>query len=166
MATFYGTLVEANVFFSERLHSYDWDAASVEDRRKALTQATSLVDQFAYLGDKYSVATLAEGSTAEQCRLAELSQELEFPRGNVNQVPLRVEHATYLIAKALLSGRDPNMDLEALSSKSSAYGGVRTSYQRDGHTQQHIAHLIPDAQAFNLLLPLMRVDTTFDTFRV
>lgn len=166
MLTHYGTLVKANLFFESRLHSYEWEVSNLNDRTKAMTQATELVDQFSYLGAKYAVAALPESATDEQVRIADKSQALQFPRGAINEVPVEVERATYLIAKALLSGRDPNVDLEALSNKSASYGGVRTSYARDGHTQQHLTHLIPDAQAFNLLLPLMRVVKSFDIFRV
>lgn len=161
----YGTLVEANVFFDNRLHNWDWDAASLADRTKAMNQATEVIDQFAYIDQKYAVAILTD-PTSEECRVANLSQELEFPRGAINEVPDEIEKACYLIAKALLSGRDPEADLESLATKSSAYGGVRTTFQRDGNNQEHIAHLIPSPQAFNLLLPFMREDKTFTTFRV
>lgn len=158
---FYGTLLDANAFFAARLHSYDWDAAGASDRQKAMTQATELIDQFDYLNDKYPVAILDADATDEEKRTAELSQELQFPRGSVDTVPVEIERACYLIAQVLLSGRDPDMDLEALASKSTQYGDVKTTYNRNGNYPEHIAHLIPSPQAFNLLKPFFRERNQF-----
>ena len=171
----YGTLTAANIFFAQRLHSYDWDISNVDDRQKALNQSTELIDQFDYIGQKYAVqqaidATgVVDWSTDENqaiLRAAELSQPLEFPRGDSAVIPTEIETATYLIAKALLSGRDPDADLESLSVRTSSYGGVRTVYQRDGNNQEHMAHLIPSPQAFNLISPFFRERDTFTVKRV
>jgi hypothetical protein len=170
----YGTLSAANAFFSQRLHSYDWDISTVEDRQKAMNQATELIDQFDYIGQKYAVQVVCDSlsgditsdANQEALRTAEESQPLEFPRGDSSTIPTEIETACYLIAKALLSGRDPDADLESLSVKSAAYGGVRTSYQRDGANQEHMAHLIPSPQAFNLIRPFFRERDSFDVKRV
>lgn len=74
--------------------------------------------------------------------------------------------AAYLISKALLSGRDPDMDLEHLATSSESYGAVRTSYDREGTLQEHLAHLIPSPQAFNLLRPWFSVAKVFKIKRV
>ena len=171
----YGTLTAANTFFSNRLHSYDWDIANAEDRQKALNQATELIDQFDYIGQKYAVQQILDtdedadwttDANMELLRQAELSQDLEFPRGSSATIPTEIETACYLIAKALLSGRDPEADLESLSVKTSSYGGLRTVYQRDGNNQEHMAHLIPSPQAFNLISPFFRERNTFTVKRV
>ncbi len=172
----YGSVNGGNAFFDSRLHSYDWDQATVADRQKALYQATTLIDQFAYVGRKYTVQAVvtALGDTADLCtdankealRVAELAQELEFPRGDNSTIPTEIEHACYLIAKALLSGRDPEVDLEALATKATAYGDIRTTYNRDGNHLEHVAHLIPSPQAFNLLKPFLREHYEFDSKRI
>jgi len=162
----YGTVNAANAFFDSRLHSWDWEQAIVADRLRALVQATEYIEQFDYVGEKYAVNALGEDATDEEKRVARLSQPLEFPRGDVNEVPIEIEHACYLIAKALLSGRDPDMDLESLATKSTAYGDVRTAYNRDGNTMEHLAHLIPSPQAWNLLKPFLRYRNRFDTSKV
>lgn len=172
----YGTVNDGNAFFDARLHSYDWDQATVSDRGKALVQASELIDQFDYVGDKYTVyvakealgdlADLTTDENKEILRQAELAQELEFPRGSSATIPTEIEYACYLIAKALLSGRDPDMDLESMATKSTSYGDVRTSYDRSGNTQEHITHLIPSPQAFNLLRPFFRERNQFDLYRV
>ena len=173
----YGTLVDANLFFESRLHSYDWDIINVADRQKAMNQATELIDQFDYIGQKYPVQQVLDSISAvsgdsttdenqEALRAAEESQALEFPRGDSTVVPTEIETACYLIAKALLSGRDPDADLESLAVRSSAYGGVRTSYKLEGKGQEHMAHLIPSPQAFNLIRPFFRERNLFDVKRV
>jgi len=174
--TNYGSVAEGNTFYAARLHSFDWDNAIPADKLKALVQASELIDQFDYLGQKYAVQQVIDAQddyydwctdeAQETLRTADLSQELQFPRGSSNTVPTEIEHACYLIAKALLSGRDPEADLENLAIRSSAYGGVRTTYQREGNNQSHISHLIPSPQAFNLICPFFRERDAFDVKRV
>lgn len=173
----YGTVNGGNAYFDARLHNYDWDQATTADRLAAIVQATELIDQFAYLGYKYAVQQVYDAIDAidgdpstdankELLRLAELAQPLEFPRGDVNSVPEEIESACYLIAKALLGGRDPDMDLEALASRGVAYGDVKTLYTRTSNTQDHTTHLIPSPQAFNLLRPFFRERNQFNSYRV
>ena len=173
----YGTLAAANTFFAQRLHAYDWEISTVDDRQKAMNQATELIDQFDYICQKYTVQVVLDSIDAVNgdpttdenqalLRAAEEAQPLEFPRGDSSTIPTEIEIACYLIAKALLSGRDPDADLESLAVKSAAYGGVRTSYARDGANNEHMAHLIPSPQAFNLIRPFFRERDLFDVKRV
>lgn len=176
MSEHYGTVPEADVFFSNRLHTYDWDRSTAADKKAAMVQATELIDQFEYLGDKYSVQVVldslgdcADFSTEENqelLRQADLAQPLLFPRGDSKEIPEAIDMACYLIAKALLSGRDPDIDLENLAIKSASYGGVRTNYQREGNNQEHIAHLIPSPEAWTLIRPFLRERDLFDIKRV
>jgi len=55
------------------------------------------------------------------------------------------------------------MDLEGLSVKFERYGPVQSSYDRDGNTQEHLAHLIPSPQAWNLIKPFLRERNVFIT---
>ena len=175
MTNFYGTMVEANSYFSSRLHTGDWDISTADDRMAAMVEAAELIDQFDYIGEKFSVqesldalgsVDLSTDENQATLRAAELSQALEFPRGDSNVVPEEIERAGYLIAKALLSGRSPDDDLEGLSVKSTQYGGVKTTYHRSGIDQEHTAHLIPSAQAWTLIRPFIRERSAFDTKRV
>ena len=171
----YGTVNEANAFFAARLHSYDWDISTVEDRLKALTQATELIDQFNYIGQKNTVWELQQNNpdtdwTTDENRpliqAAEQAQETVFPRDADTEVPVEIETACYLIAKALLSGRDPDADLENSNVRSASYGGVTTRYDTGGNDQEHISHLIPSPQAYNLIRPFFRERDLFDVKRV
>jgi hypothetical protein len=172
----YGTLVKANLYFAGRLYTDDWDRAGPADRMGAMVQATELIDQFDYIDEKYTVRTVLDAAdsgtdwtTAANMailRAAEAAQDLEFPRGKSNVVPTEVEWATYLIAKALLSGRDPDQDLENLSIRVASFGGVRNTYDREGEYNEHIAHLIPSPEAWTLIRPFLRDRDTFTVKRV
>ena len=171
MSSHYGTLVNANLFFGMRLYTTAWDKAAGARRTAALVEATELVDQFDYIGEKYAVQVVLDAqedwydwttaAAMEALRTAELSQDLSFPRGDSSTVPTEIEHATYLIAKELLAGRDVNLDLENLAVKSAAYGGIKDSYQRDGNLVEHITHLIPSPEAWALIKPFLRERDTF-----
>ena len=163
---FYGTVVDGDAYFAARMFSWDWENATTEDKEKALQTATDLIDQFDYLGQKYAVTILGDDASDEQLKAANLSQPNEFPRGDVAAVPAEIEYATYLIAQRLLSGRDPQMDLEGLSVKFEKYGSVQSSYDRSGNTQEHLAHLIPSPQAWNLIKPFLRERNVFVTKRM
>ena len=139
-----------------------------------MTQATELIDQCDFGGYKYTVQAYLDGlddpdtddcDVQEGMRLASLEQELEFPRGDVSEVPVEIEKACYLIAKALLSGRDPEADLEALTQTSAGYGDLKSSHDRKGNFHQHATHLIPSPQAWNLLLPFLRERKSFNIKR-
>lgn len=169
----YGSVAGGDTFFNSRLHAYDWTKSTPADKQKALVEATEYIEQFNYLGQKAAVQTVLTNNPDATCEdleplleAAELSQPLEFPRGTDTVVPAEIEQATYLIAKELLSGRDPNADLENLSVKQAKYGGVATSYQRDGNNQEHLAHLISSPHAFNLIRPFFRERDLFEVKRV
>lgn len=162
----YGTIVEAAAFFGNRLHSFAWDNATGDDRIKALNQATELIDQFDYIGEKYAVNVLGEDATCDEKQAAELTQLHAFPRGDTNDVPVEIEKACYLIAYELLDGRDPNRDLENLPMDQMAFGDARAGFVRDGNMLEHMTHLIPSPQAFNLLRPFFRERNKFTVKKV
>ena len=95
---------------------------------------------------------------------AELIDQFQYVE--FETVPETFATAAYLIAKALMSGRDPELDLEHLATSSESYGAVRTSYDREGTLQEHLAHLIPSPQAFNLLRPWFSEAKVFKIKRV
>lgn len=170
MSNYYGSVAGGDAFFASRLHAFDWTYAGPDDRLKSLVQAAELIDQFDYIGQKYAVQIYLDASgdaaTCEGKAEAELSQPLQFPRGTVNVVPDEIERAAYLIAQKLLSGRDPEADLEALSLKSAGYGDARSNYDRSGNHQEHMTHLIPSPQAWNLIKPFLRPRNQFTVKRV
>jgi len=158
---YYGTVAEGDTYFAARLFSWDWDNATFDDKEKAMQHATDLINQFDYVGQKYAVTILGCDATDDAKKTANLSQVNEFPRGDVNTVPVEIEQAAYLIAQKLLSGRDPEMDLEGLAVKFERYGPVQSSYERGGNLLEHLAHLIPSPQAWNLIRPFLRERNKF-----
>ena len=164
----YGSLVEANNYFEQRLHTFSWDNASAEDRIRSNNQAFEGSNRFNYVGQKFPVQTALTAdvdATEATLQAADLTQVGEFPRGTSSVVPDAVIWAQYLWAYALLDGRVPEEDFEQLAVTSQAYGGVRQAYNRQ-ISMDHIALLIPSAQAFNYLRPWFRDDWGFCLIRV
>jgi hypothetical protein len=168
----YGTVELGDAFFASRLHKYDWEVSSPADKAAALNQAAELIDQFNYAGQKTPVQALYDAlpsgqyPTDAEIKAASATQPHEFPRGTDTEVPEDIKKAAYLIAMALLGGRDPNADLENRTMKASRIGQLMTQFDTEGNTQEHIAHLIPSPQAFNLIRPYFRPRDEFTLLRV
>jgi hypothetical protein len=136
--TIYGTILDASSYFSTRLNSTAWLDATNSDRIAALTEATRLIDNLNFKGEK-----------------ADSDQYLEFPRDDDTLVPTNVKFAAYELAWKLLDGSDPDYEMEMLRSESEQYGGVRETYQR-GVFPEWIAAGIVSARAWQLLKPYLR----------
>lgn len=163
MYSYYGTLSEANTYFSHRLHEEAWSDATAADREKALIKATQIIDALNFKGMKAAVAAyydedgnLIDGYDEEDLREANLSQELEFPRGTDTVVPDAIKFACWEVTHALLDGVDPDLELENLGVVSQGLASVRTTYNRN-HTQiEHVTNGIPSAAAWRYLRPFLR----------
>lgn len=191
VSDYYGSLQEAQDYFDARLHEKYWSKASPSDRPKALRAATIIIDTLAYKGDKAAVAAYKQSTptnlwTEAGIRAADASQPLEFPRGffiptlstfqivSSDQpdsaidadVPEAVRIACYEIAHSLLSGKDPERELENLGISAHGFEGVRASYDRSNLPVEHIVNGVPNALAWRLLLPLLRDDHAIRLSRV
>ena len=138
MASIYGSIALANIYFDERLNTRVWEVAVPGDRAKALIMATRAIDRLNFVGEK----------TLE-------AQELQFPRETDTTIPDAVLHATYECAIAFLDGVDMELEQANLGVTSDAYSGARTTYDLH-HTQDHIRSGIPSPQAWQLLIPYLR----------
>lgn len=152
----YGTVAQGDIFHARRLHSWDWNNSTTVEKVRALYNATMLIDKFNFIGTKVSSG-----------------QNLEFPRECVDEdgevttihdgeIPKPIEEAAYLIADALLSGRDPQADFEGLMTKVETFGPVRTEYERARGPQEHLANLIPSPDAWQRIKPFVEIATSFD----
>lgn len=153
---YYGSVAAGDLFHAVRVHSWDWNNASVEDKTKALYTAQQLIDRFAYTGVK-----------------TDDDQLLEFPRtrtrddgtvcliGGSAGIPTSIEQAAYLIADALVGGRDPQADFEALNVKVETFGPVRTEFDTRRNAKNHVANLIPSPSAWALILPFLASNKSF-----
>jgi len=156
---FYGTVDEATAYFAERLHETAWTDADPSDRPKALQAATRIIDTLNFKGDKHSAWLLfrdRKRHSLEQIHAAEAAQALEFPRDADTEVPEEIRIACFEIAHALLDGRDPELEVEALAITQQNYGSVQTSYSRAGSPLEHVANGVPSVMAWRLLRPFLR----------
>lgn len=168
---FYGTVVDAQDYFANRLHEHAWSAATADDRLKALKDATQRIDRLNYKGEKAAVYTVlvanelesvkeATDAQLELIRAAEASQVLEFPRGADTEAPGDIVRACFEITHALLDGVDPDIEMENLSVISDGISSVRTTYNRSQNPQDHLINGIPSITAWRMLQPFLRDDQT------
>lgn len=167
--TYYGTLVEANQYFDNRLHERAWYGAKPADRPKALIAATRIIDALNFKGYKHTVYELLQSNpyaTDDEIRTQEAAQALEFPRGADTEVPEAIRIACYELAHSLLDGRDPELELENLGISSQGYESVRTTYARNQVPIEHIVNGVPNAMAWRLIRPFLRDEDAIRLSRV
>ena len=155
----YGTVDEATAYFGGRLHENAWRAADPADRPKALQAAARIIDTLNFKGHKHLVWMLFRDHkrpSLEQIHAAEVEQVLEFPRDSDTESPEEIRIACFEIAHALLDGRDPELEVEALAITQQNYGSVQTSYSRAGSPLEHVANGVPSVMAWRLLRPFLR----------
>jgi len=148
---YYGTVTGGDLMHARRVHAWDWLNASLDDKVKSLYTATELIEKFNFVGQK-----------------TDPNQGLEFPRvretcliGGTVDVPAGIVQAVYLIADALIGGRDPDADFESQNVKVETFGPVRTEFATDKGPMQHIANLVPSPSAWALILPFLGINTSF-----
>lgn len=157
--THYGEVEDADEYFAMRLHAYAWTESNVDDKPKALWQATQIIDALNFKGDKHAVWTLLQSNpdaTDEQIRAADATQVREFPRGADTEVPDSVLAACFEIAYSLLDGKDPELELESLGTISHGLSSVRTTYARNQSPILHTVNGVPSYTAWKLLQPFLR----------
>lgn len=152
---YYGTVDGGDVFHSGRLHSWDWCNAPIYDKVRALVHATHTIQKFNFIGTK--VVSTQRLAFPRQC----VASDGTVTEINGGAVPTAIEEATYLIADALLSGRDPEEDFESLRNKVETFGPVRTEFATDKGPPQHLANLIPSPEAWAKILPFLKISTSF-----
>lgn len=153
----YGTLSRANAYFNRKLRNQPWVDSYPDDRKKALIEATRIVDSLNYAGVK-----------------ADPTQEHQFPRSTLGyvtisadgsllsvsavadaSVPQDIEYATYEIAIKLLDGIDPDLEAVNVAKTSQGFSSARTTYDR-AFVLAHIAAGIPSFSAWKLLRQYLR----------
>lgn len=135
---FYGTVLAATSYFTNRTNSTAWTDATNAQRVTALIEATQLIDNLNFKDDK-TVST----------------QYLEFPRGGDTVVPTNIQNASYELALRILDGFDPDNEMESLRSSSQSYDGIRESYHSGVFPEWTMAGII-SARAWRLLKPFLR----------
>lgn len=166
---FYGSIVDAQDYFDNRLHETAWSEATASDRQKALIAATNIIDQLNFKGSKATVHTLLEGdpdATEEEKRTADQAQALEFPRGADTVIPESIRTATYEMAHSLLDGKDPEIELEALGITSQGYSSLRTTYNRQQSPIEHLVNFVPSPMAWRWIRPFLRDEDAIKLSRI
>ena len=166
---YYGTLVEANDYFDNRLHEAAWYGAKPNDRPKALIAATRILNTLNYKGFKHTVYDVLQAdaeASEETIRAAEIAQPNEFPRGPDTVVPEDIRTACYEIAHSLLDGKDPELELENLGISSQGYESVRTTFSRSQVPIEHIVNQVPSALAWRYIRPFLRDEDAIKLARV
>lgn len=159
----YGTVQKANDYFGTRLHSDLWDATSLPDKTKALQQATRLINNLNFAGEKNAAFLVRDAlniiciTTEQQTTIWEagLTQADEFPRGSDTVVPVAIEEATYELAFSLLDGVDPEIEFQNQSTISEGFASVRDTKDRS-FVQEHIHAGIPSLSAWSRLRRYLR----------
>jgi len=156
----YGTLIDANEYFQNRLYTLAWDEASSKNKTIALTEATSRIDRLRFSGVK-----------------VDETQDLEFPRYYLDfdgtdsgpegdeEVPEDIEIATYELAYSLLDGVNPDLELENLMSIRQRYSSVQLQRSTNDSLEYIIAG-IPNATAWRHLLPYLAPSKSIRLHRV
>ena len=177
----YGTLLGANEYFDNRLHSESWSDSTPSDRPKALLEATRIIDSLNYRGVKNSVWSimyevdphntgnytkiLVNPPSRQDIITADGTQALEFPRGQDTSSPEEIEWACYEIALAFIEGFDPEDAVEKANTIRQAYSAVRTTYADGSATAEYLVYGIPTARVWRWLKPFLVLDRTIRTSR-
>ena len=134
----YATVAEGDVYFSGRLDSESWDAASPDDKLRALTTATRLIDRLNYSGDK-----------------AEEDQVNEFPRDTDTEVPDSIVTACLEAAYSLLDGIDVELEARGIPMTGFGLSMVKNSVDVNIVNEWRV-HGIPSMIAWSYLKPFLR----------
>lgn len=172
--TYYGTLLEANTYFDQRLHSSSWTDSAATDRPKALQEAARLIDNLNYKGVKHAVWSIMyqyDATNERYCKLlgsdapsrdeviaADATQVLEFPRGQNTEVPQEIKWACYETALALLEGFDPEDAAERMNVIRQGYSAVSTTYDNSSAMAEYLVYGIPTARVWQWLKPYLTDD--------
>lgn len=134
----YTTEAEGNGFAQTYLNTQPWDDAVSNDRNKALSEGTRIINRINYIGVK-----------------TDANQENEFPRNADSEVPQAIKEACWLIALALLDGVDPELEFENLQMVAQGYANIRSTFDRE-NPPEHILVGVPSSTAWLLIKPFVR----------
>ncbi len=132
----YATESEADVHFGERTDTSAWDSAASPDKVKALKEATRIIDDLNYVGEKNDP----------------VNQVREFPRNDDTVVPEEVQRATAEVAIALLQGDNLNAINNTVGKTAESVGDASVSYDKGARQRLLAVNFgLPSAEAARLL---------------
>jgi len=139
----YSTIIDADTYFTEKLHALSWTEASDSNKTKAMNMATAIIDRLQFSGWK-----------------VEDTQVLEFPRyygdepDGTETIPDDINIACYEIAYSLLDGVDPDKEYANLAVKARTFSSVSTTYDTNAPLD-YLACGVPSIIAWRYLLPYL-----------
>jgi hypothetical protein len=157
---YYGTLVEADQFFSTRVNVPVWKRAAPGDKLNALRMATMAIDNLNIAGLKAddnqvlqfprrNDRTVTSTSPSEQVDITTVVSDVD------TQIPPDIRKATYLCAYRFLDGWDMDLELENTRTIENKFGGATSRYD-PGAISEWIKAGIPSGQAWLLIRPYLR----------
>jgi hypothetical protein len=133
----YGTVEKADNYFAMMLEGQRWAYTERLKKVQSLVSATRRIERLNFKGVQTSTA-----------------QPLQFPRGTDTVVPVEVEQACYELALCLLSGVNPDTEIDNLAATVQAYGSLRSEMDRTS-IPPYIRAGIPSPTAWSLLFPYL-----------
>lgn len=143
----YGSLEAADIYFANKLRTLVWRKASKTDRIAALREATRLIDNLDFKGEK-----------------TDDDQLHEFPRDGSN-TPKNIELACYEIAIKLIAGVDPDQQANDMVVTGRTFASVKITYDRQKVVQEYMQARIPSAVAWDMLKPYLKDPKEFTLSR-
>jgi hypothetical protein len=166
----YGNVANADEYFSHKMQQLDdWSFQPSEAKQKALYEATQSIDRLLFSGYKTPVFNLLASNpkaTLDEIKAADETQALQFPRDGSEDIPEEILIAVYEEAASLLSGRNPQQELEALALNSDGAGSTRFSMDRTHKPIRHLVNGITSYFAWVRIMPFLADVSTFDVRRV
>lgn len=170
---YYGNILRANTYFKQRIDSSAWTGVDNPSQRRALYQATQIIDRLNFKGTKTDPNQYLEfprqgqvlTPTADPYTLNPTSNWLVYTAVIDTNIPKAIEYACYEIAYALLDGIDPDKEIENLAATGHHYSSVRTTYERT-RTLEHIIAGVPSYRAWTYLRPYLRDGRSINFSRV
>jgi hypothetical protein len=159
----YGTLIEANLYFDNRLRSTPWKRAKNDDKKAAMREATLMIDRLNYAGNKTDPAQVHQFPRGPQplptqiiVNESGIPVSLQTTQDDADSViPTDIKYACFEIAMKLIQGYDPDREADLLSTESHSYSGVRTTFKRD-FIPDYMRAGIPSFRAWSYLKPFLR----------
>ncbi len=112
----YITEADADIHFGEKTNTSVWDNTASPDKVKALKEATRLIDDLNFVGEKNDP----------------INQVREFPRNDDVVVPEEVQRATAEVAIALLAGTTLTSLNSTVGKTAESIGDASVSYDSGG----------------------------------
>ena len=139
----YGTYLEGDAYFANRLHVLAWGEAASAQKTIALSEASMRIDRLRFSGIAVSD-----------------SQDLEFPRyygddpDGTEVTPDEIQNACFELAYVLLDGAEPDLEFENLGVAGHRYSSVGITNQPNANLD-HTSAGIPSATAWRFLMPFL-----------